>query len=135
MSDPFLDTNVLLSHFLQEDPIQGAKATALVQRIHDGDLSVQTTDIVIFETVFTLQRVFRLARTEIAAALLSLLELPGIILPGKGLYNRVFELYLSTGAGFAGCYHAVLMQRLGIDEVLSFDRDFDRLPGIVRREE
>jgi hypothetical protein len=36
---------------------------------------------VIFETVFTLQRVYRQA--AIGDALLPLLELPGIMLPGK----------------------------------------------------
>jgi predicted nucleic acid-binding protein len=69
------------------------------------------------------------------ANVLPLLELPGIDLPSKGLYRQVFDLYLTSGVGFADCYHAVLTtQRLGSNEVISFDRDFDRLPGIVRRE-
>jgi hypothetical protein len=38
---------------------------------------------VIFETVFTLQRVYRQKEAAIGDALLPLLELPGIMLPGK----------------------------------------------------
>jgi predicted nucleic acid-binding protein len=132
---PFLDTNVLLRHFLQDHPEVGPKAFALIERIERDELVVRTSDIVVFETVFVLERGYKVAKTTIASGLLRILELPGIILPGKSQYRRVFDLYLASGIGFADCYHAVLMQRLGLNEVISFDRDFDKLPGIIRREE
>ncbi|MDO8690651.1 MAG: PIN domain-containing protein, partial [Dehalococcoidia bacterium] len=94
-----------------------------------------TCDTVIFETAFTLQRSYKQPRDRIADALLPLIQLPGIILPGKRLFRRAFALYRSASPiGFADCYHAALMERLGITEILSFDTDFDRVPGIKRRE-
>jgi predicted nucleic acid-binding protein len=67
--------------------------------------------------------------------LLPLLELPGIILPGKQHYREVFDLYVDhPSISFADCYHAVLMKQLGLKEIVSFDRDFDRLPNITRIE-
>ena len=131
---PFLDTNVLLNHILQENSGHGARATAILERIEAGELSVRTSDIVVSEAVFTLQRSYRVPREQIASAVLQLLELPGIELPSKSRYRSVFELYVSTGVGFADCFHTVMMGQLGITEVLSFDRDFDKLPGIQRRE-
>ena len=53
--------------------------------------------------------------------MLPLIELPGIVLPGKRHYRDVFDLYTS-GLGFADSYHVVLMHRLKIDGVLTFDR-------------
>lgn len=47
---------------------------------------------------------------------------------------QIFALYLASPLGFADCYHVMLMHRLGITEVLSFDTDFDRIPGLRRRE-
>ncbi len=73
-------------------------------------------------------------RQAIADALLPLVELPGILLAGKRLYRRVFELYLSTSLGFADCYHVALMERWGSSEIFSFDTDFDRTPSIKRRD-
>ncbi len=84
-------------------------------RIERGEITVHTSDIVIFETVFTLQRYYRVPRDQIAAALLPLIELPDIFLPGKRQYRRVFDLYQSLNLGLADCYHVVLMQRIEAD--------------------
>lgn len=134
MAPPFLDTNILLRHLRQDDPRLSPKATAIVSRIEQGELTVRTSDTVIFETVFTLQRSYVQPKDAIAEALLALLELTGIVLPGKRAYRKIFELYRSTPLGFADCYHVVQMQRLGMSEILSFDTDFDHVPGIQRRE-
>jgi predicted nucleic acid-binding protein len=130
----FLDTNLLLRHLLGDDPDLSPKATAYLARIQEGEIQVLTADTVVFETVFTLQRQYRRAKSDIRTAVLELLELPGIILPGKRRFRRVFDLYVDSNLPFADAYHAVLMEQLGITEVASFDRDFDRVPGIRRVE-
>ena len=68
--------------------VPSPKATAIFQRIEQGELVVRTADTVIFETVFTLQRGYKQERSAMAAALLPLIELPGIILPGKRAYRK-----------------------------------------------
>jgi predicted nucleic acid-binding protein len=108
------------------------RATALLERVERGQLRVRISDLVFFEVVFTLQRSYGVPRHLIAAALLPLLELPDIVLPGKSVYREVFALWAAPG--FAHCYNAVLMQRLGLSEIISFDAEFDRMPGISRRE-
>jgi len=130
----FLDTNVLLRHLRQDDPVLSPKATALLGRLERGEISARTSDIVIFESVVTLQRSYRESRDRIAAALVPIIELPGIELPGKRHYRNVFELYLSRRLGFADCYHVVLMQRLKLTDILTFDTDFDGIPALNRRE-
>jgi predicted nucleic acid-binding protein len=130
----FLDTNILLRHICQDDATRSPKASALISRIEHGALAVQTSDVVVFEAVFTLQHSYRFVRAAIAGALLSIIELPGVALPGKEQYRPVFELFVADGLGFADCYHVVLMRRLGISDILSFDAEFDRIPGIERRE-
>lgn len=131
----FLDTNPILRHVLDDHPDHSPKAHALFGRIERGEETVRTADTVIFEAVFTLQRFYRVPRPAIRAALLPILALPGVLLPGKSHLRRVFDLYVQhPGISFADCYHAVLAHRLGLHEILSFDHDFDRLPDIGRRE-
>ena len=72
---------------------------------------------------------------QIAQAVLPLLELPGIILPGKRAFRQVFERYTTTPMGFADCYHLVMMCRLKLSEILTFDHDFDNIDGVKRREQ
>lgn len=131
----FLDTNTLVRHAVRDEPEQAARATALLERIAREEVSVRTADTVVFETVYTLQRFYRVPRSDIRAILLPLLALPAIILPGKGTYQRVFDLYVAHPAlSFADCYHAVLARHLQLDHTISFDRGFDRLPEITRIE-
>jgi predicted nucleic acid-binding protein len=89
---------------------------------------------VVFETVFTLERTYRRPKSLISEGVQSLLELRGIELPGKRLFIRVFELYASLNIPFADAYHAALMEQRKLTEILTFDRDFDRIPGIQRIE-
>lgn len=136
MSDlPFLDTNILLRHLRQDHPDHAPRATAWLARIEQGEFKVRTADTVVFETVFTLERTYRQARADIRNTLLPLLELPGIVLPGKRWLRQVFDLYVQEPAlSFADCYHAVAAKRFGSPTMVSFDQDFDRIPWLTRRE-
>lgn len=134
MATQFLDTNILLRHLLGDHPEQSPRATAYFRRIEGGELKVRTSDMVIFETVFTLERHYRQPKAKIREALLPLIELPGIVLPGKTRFARVFELYVDLNLPFADAYHAALMEHLKLVEIVSFDREFNRVPGIRRVE-
>ncbi len=131
---PFLDTNILLRHLLQDHAEQSPRATALLARVEGSDLRVRTADTVIFETVFVLQRTYSVPRREIRDKLLPLIDLPAIELPGKRRMHKVFDLYVDLNISFADAYHAVLMEHLGLDEIITYDRGFDRVQGIRRTE-
>ncbi len=88
----------------------------------------------IFETVFTLQRVYKQSKEAIGDAFLPLIELPGIVLPGKRRFRRVFAYYIQKNISFADAYHAVLMESLRLREIVSFDRDFNRIETVERVE-
>ena len=44
------------------------------------------------------------------------------------------DLYMDLNISFADAYHAVLMQRGRLNQIVSFDKGFDRVPGIKRME-
>ena len=134
MAIPFLDTNVIVRHLLGDHQEQSPRATAYLRRIEQGEIRVRTADTVIFEAVFTLQRSYGLPRTEIRDALLPLIELPGIVLPGKRRFRRAFDLYVDLNIPFADAYHAALMESLKASEIVTFDADFDRITDITRQE-
>src|SRR5918999_6323477 len=116
----FLDTNILLHHFLQDDPDHSPKASAFLKRIEEGSVKVRTADTVIFETVFTLQKAYRQPKAAIRDALLPLIELSGIVLPSKRRFRKVFTLYVEQNLPFADAYHAVLMEQLHLTEIVTF---------------
>ena len=134
MAEVFIDANVFIRHLTQDHSAHSPKATAFFARIERGELRARTADTVVFETVFTLERYYRETKAVIRDALVSLIELPGIRLPGKQRLRRAFELYVDQNMSFGDACHIALMEQLGIEEIASFDKGLDRVPGITRVE-
>lgn len=134
MPSPFLDTNIILRHLLQDHPDHSPRASKLIVEIEQGNVVVHTADTVIFEAVFTLERTHRIPKSKIRDGLLALINLPGIELPGKRRLERVFDLYVELNISFIDAYHAVMCEQMGVEEIFSFDRDFDRVSTLRRRE-
>jgi uncharacterized protein len=134
MALAFLDTNVILRHLLGDHIDHSPRATAYLRRIERREISVRVADSVVFETVFTLQRFYLVPKPDIRDNLLPLIDMRGILLPGKRRFRRVFELYVNLNLSFVDAYHAVVMASLNLNEIVSFDRGLDRLPGIKRVE-
>lgn len=134
MAPAFLDSNVILRHLLGDHQEQSPRATAYLQRVENREVQVHTAETVIFEVVFTLQRHCRLPKSTIRDAVLPLIELPGVILAGKRRIRRAFDIYVDLNVSFADAYHAVLMQQLKLDTIITFDKEFDRIAAIQRLE-
>ncbi len=136
MSVPFLDTNILLRHILNDDPHKSAACLALIQAIERGDMTVWTSELAIAEVVFVLEskRTYNLPREAIRDVLLPLLGLPGIKLTHKRLYPRIFDLYTHLLVDFIDCYHVALMEQRNNRTLFSYDTDFDKISGLTRRE-
>lgn len=134
MPAQFIDTNILLRHILQDDPEQSPRATAFLERVERGEVQVQTLETVVFETVFTLERRFKRKKPEVRDAVLPLVMMAAVRLPDKRLLAEVFDTYIDANVSIVDAYHAVMMRRLGIGEIVTFDRDFERFPGIRRVE-
>ena len=132
---PFVDANVFLRHLLQDNIEQSPRASALIEAIDRRGVRVQTTDTVVFEVVYVLQKLYHLDRAAIAQGVGDLASLAGLVLPTKRLYGTTLERYVAhPGLSFADAFHSVLVQRELGGQLLSFDRDFDRFPGITRVE-
>lgn len=134
MTLPFLDTNILVRHFTQDNPSQSPRASAYLERIENGDIRARTEPTVIFETVYLLEKQYKIPRSLVHDGLLALLDLPGIVLPGKRRIRDAFALYIERNLPFADAYHIAVMRAERLDEIVTFDREFDRIPGIRRIE-
>lgn len=134
MALPLLDANVFLRHLGQDHPDHSPRATAYIQRIENGELRARTTELVIFETIFTLERTYKVPKAIIQAQLLPLLDLPGLVLPGKRRFHSAFRLYTTHNVSFVDAYNAAVVQDLKLGPIVSFDRGYDRIPGITRIE-
>lgn len=131
---PLLDTNVVLRHVAGDHAEHSPRARALFLRIAAGGLRARLLDQALFEAAFTLTGMYRASRGEVRDALLSLIELPGIIVRSKPVWRTALTTFAESRLSLVDAYQVAVMQHSGITRIISFDRDFDRVPGVTRIE-
>jgi predicted nucleic acid-binding protein len=133
----FVDSNILIRYLSQDDPAMGAACLTLFERVEDGDEEVTTREAIVAEVVHVLASptLYGLAPADIEARLKPVLELPGVRLPQKRITLRALELFaLHPRLDYPDALCVAHMEHEGLRTILSYDRDFDRVPGIVRDE-
>lgn len=132
----FLDTNIFLRYLTQDNPDQGQRAYALLQQVEAGTLRVTTSEAVITEVVHVLssKALYNVPRPLIRTRLAAIIRLRGLRLPYKRTYLRALDLYVGTNIDFVDALSVAQMERAKITTILSFDRDFGKVPGITRQE-
>ena len=131
-----LDANVLIRYLTGDHSEHSRQALAFLQRVEAGTIGVTTCEGVLVEVVQVLssKRLYNQPRERIAAALADILRLRGVHLPGKALYLRALELYGRENVDFVDALCVAHAERSGAAEIVSFDRDLDRFPGVRRIE-
>jgi len=132
----YLDTNVILRYLTQDDPSQADRARLFLEQVQSGTITVTTSEAVIAEVVYVLssRALYDLPRPDIKTHLANIISLRGLKLPNKRTYLRALDLYETANLDFVDALNVAHMERSGIQTIVSFDRDFDTIAGITRRE-
>jgi predicted nucleic-acid-binding protein len=124
-----LDTNILIRYLTQDDPVQAAKATEILEHRltarNPGFVSV----VAMVETVWVLDRAYGLAAQEIAIAVERLLQVEVLEIENE---QEVFTAMIALRQGrgsFADAVIAELGARAGCTRTLTFDQKAVRIPG------
>jgi predicted nucleic acid-binding protein len=133
-SAPFIDANIFIRHLTGDNVEQSPRSTNLISRLEEGILRVQVPEFVVFETIFTLDRFYRWPKESIRDGVMAILNFPSISVANIRLIRRALDVYVEYNISFGDAYYVTLMEQRGVTEIVSFDRDFDRVPGITRIE-
>lgn len=132
----FIDTNIVIRHFTRDDPDKAQACLELFQKAKRRQITLTTSESVIAEVVYILssKQLYQLSREKIRSLLYPLLSLPGIKLPRRKVYLRALDLYSTYSIDFEDALIVAQMERQGITDLYSYDRDFERVPGVTRLE-
>jgi predicted nucleic acid-binding protein len=136
----FLDSNVIIRYLL--GPVDkgaeknAAAAKRLIDAVERGDAVVTTTEVVLHEVAYVLtsKKEYDLPSADVAALLATLLRMPNVRFPrgDKQRFLRALDLWAThPNLGLADCIVATTAI-LRDAELATFDRGFDRLPGLKR---
>ena len=124
-----LDTNVLIRYLTQDDPVQSAKATEVIERRLTPENPGFVSVVAMVETVWVLDRAYSLTAKEISAAVERLLQVEVLAIENE---QEVFTAMVALRQGrgsFSDALIAELGARAGCARTLTFDQKALRLPG------
>lgn len=133
----FLDANVFIRAIAGDDPSKASTSAALFLRAEQGQENLTTCEAVIAEVVYVLSSRgnYGYSHDQVRIRFAPLLRLRGLRIPGKDLYLRALDVYANhPSLDFEDALIVAHMEHAGIEELVSYDRDFDRLSGLVRSE-
>jgi predicted nucleic acid-binding protein len=136
MSDPFVDTDVIIRLLTGDDPQKQAAAAALFERVERGQAMVAAPDTAIADAVHVLAspRLYHLPRPQVSALLTTLARLPNFHVGNRQAVLRALEMYATTDLDFGDVFLVASMEQAGSDVIYSYDKGFDKLQGITRHE-
>jgi predicted nucleic-acid-binding protein len=124
-----LDTNILVRYLAQDDPVQSAKSTALIEgrltERNPGFVSVVSTA----ETAWVLKRSYGVTDHELAAAIERIVQADLLIVENEQEVVTAMVALREGNGTFADALIGALAAKAGCSRTLTFDRKALRLPG------
>ena len=131
----YVDSNIFIRYITLDEPLMAQRARAFFLKLDQGSAVAATTEAVLLEVVQVLssRKLYNLSRSDIRQYLAPLIRLPGLRIPFKTLYLDALDLYATSSLDFTDALLVILTQRGGTNIVVSFDQDFDKVPGVARQ--
>lgn len=128
MENYFLDTNIFLRYFVEDDPRFFPECKKLIKKINSGEITASTSTLVLSEIYFVLKSYFHYPKRNITEILASILKMEGLKITDN--YNPLYalELFEAYKIKFVDCLIAsiepIKNQRMIL---VSFDKEFDKI--------
>lgn len=130
----FVDANVFLRFFTQDDDGQHEKARALFMSAKSGKIELVSGPPVLFEVAWTLKSAYEIPPGRILDIVDAIAAFPGLSLSDETIVLTAIGMARESGVEFADAYIAASAQALGADLVATFDtRHFKRLDTALHR--
>jgi predicted nucleic acid-binding protein len=130
----FVDANVFLRFFTQDDEGQHEKARALFMDADAGKIELASGPPVLFEVAWTLRSAYELSPGQILDILDAIAAFPGLSLSDGNTVLSAISLARESGVEFADAYIAASARSLGVDSIATFNvKHFNRLDAALYR--
>ena len=132
----FVDANIFLRHFTQDNKAQSPACTALFEKAERNEVSLTTSEAILTEVVQVLssKKTYHFPRHRVQAIMAALITLPGMKLPKVEVYKRALKLYAQEKIDFPDCLAVAHMEQSRVEEIFSYDKHFDRFEQVDRIE-
>jgi predicted nucleic-acid-binding protein len=131
----FVDTNLFIRYFTNDDPILADRVEQLLDDAAAGSVLLVTTELVMAESVWVLESSYHLSHVQIAPLIRGILATPGMEVINGELVGKALVMYELQNIDFVDAYIAALMEKQGIKDIYSYDKKhLSRVKTINRKE-
>jgi len=134
MKKKFIDTNIFLRYLTGDDPSKYDNCREIFRKAIEGKIALATSGMVIAELVWTLLSYYKVAKAEVVEKISIIVSTENVYIPDKNIITDALVLYSRKNIDYIDAYNAVFMKYHTLDEIYSYDRDFDAIEGIKRSE-
>ncbi|MDA8215726.1 MAG: PIN domain-containing protein [Nitrospiraceae bacterium] len=134
MAKKFIDTNIFLRYLTRDDPAKYEKCRELFKKTIEGKTSIATSGIVIAELIWTLLSYYKVPKADVVEKVSIIVSTENLYIPDKDIIMDALLLYSMKNIDYIDAYNAVFMKYSGLDEIYSYDEDFDIVQNIKRTE-
>ena len=126
-----VDTNAVLRYLTNDIPLQANKVKTYLIKAQKGQISLELTLIVIVEIMFQLQHWYEVSKEKAANSLITFISPDWIKVKNKSAVLEAIKLYKSKNIDLVDL---LLWSTATAEEqqILSFDKDFDKLEPSIR---
>jgi len=126
-----LDTNVIVRYLTQDDRVQAAKATYIVEHVLTEDNAGFVSVVAMVETVWVLERAYGFGGKAIASAIEALLAIDVLVIQSEQeIFAAMIALKANRGS-FADALIGALGAAAGCAKTLTFDRKASRMAAFA----
>ena len=125
-----IDTNIIIRFLTSNDPLLVEK---IAEYLKKPENKFVLTDVAIAELVWVLLSVYTLPKETIIDKIGGLIELPNFIL-SKSVISRTLALYSQHNIDYIDAYLAAYAIENEIKEIVSYDKDLNKIKSLKRVE-
>ena len=125
-----LDTSVIVRYLVGDDAAQAAAARSLMDRLTPDDPGFICREVAV-EVAWVLERSYRFARAQVAAALMALAASDSLVVEDSDDVAAAAHRYGQGGPGFSDLMILAAAERAGAASLCTFDRRLAQRAGAM----
>lgn len=132
----FLDTNIFLRYFVQDDESAAKRTERLFKRVIDGEITCFTNNMVIVEIIWVLEKYYEWEKGEVCENIELVLNTPNIRIAERNIIRSAIDTYKEMNIDFIDSYNHAYIKAYNSSQIYSYDRHYDMLSksfGVIER--
>lgn len=127
-----VDTNIIIRIAVKDDEKQKEACIKLLDQAKNKELTLYLLPVAVLETVWMLEKYYKLPKKEVREFVEALFNTPGIACDMEHIFKEAIKVYEEKNIKFADAVMGFWGLEKGITDIFTYDeKDFRRIEGLT----